>query len=228
MGAWLRVAPDPSLPLISDPNRCLLLELVAQGVGGVQQLLSQRKFCPTQADGGVWRWIETPEGGAIPGDGVSLRLSIVSSVGLEVLVDEVALGAAAALDGSAGPLQLAAYAPWYRNPVHPDASGNASGSKQRWGNWAWADPSPCDPGSLNLTHDPDFTRINGRRDGATSTVDGVDSLPLVGLYDSRDQDVTRLSVDLARAAGLDGFVVDWHGLELDSIGTPSGEAPRQW
>ena len=228
MGAWLRVAPDPSLPLISDPNRCLLLELVAQGAGGVQQLLSQEKFCPTQADGGVWRWIETPEGGAIPGDGVSLRLSIVSSVGLEVLVDEVALGAAAALDGSAGPLQLAAYAPWYRNPVHPDASGNASGSKQRWGNWAWADPSPCDPGSLNLTHDPDFTRINGRRDGATSTVDGVDSLPLVGLYDSRDQDVTRLSVDLARAAGLDGFVVDWHGLELDSMGTPSGEAPRQW
>jgi len=228
LGSWLRVPLDPSLPLSPNTNQCVRLELIAHGSGGGQQVLSQELFCPLKKDGGVWRWIETPLGAAVPGDAVALRLRLVSSLSVPLFIDEVQVGAPEALDGSAGPLQLAAYAPWFRNPTHPMAQGNAIGSKQRWGNWAWGDPSPCDPASLSLTHDPDFVRINGRRDGAASTVDGLDALPLVGLYDSRDQDVARLSVDLARAAGLGGFVVDWHGLQLDTLATPQGEGPRQW
>lgn len=228
LGMWLRVPVDPNLPLLPDANQCVRLELLVHRVGMGVQVLAQTAFCPDQSDGGIWRWVETPKGAVIPENGTSLRLRIVSQLGVEVSVDEVGVGAAEALDGTAGALRLAAYAPWYRNPIHPDALPSAAGSKERWGNWAWSDPSPCDPTSLSLTHDPDFLRNNGRRDGATSTVDGLDALPLVGLYDSRDRDVALLAVDLARAAGIGGFVVDWHGLELDMVTTPTGEAPRQW
>ena len=35
--------------------------------------------------------------------------------------------------------------------------------------------------------------------------------PLIGLYDSSERDLIRHHIELARACGIDGFIVDWYG-----------------
>lgn len=66
----------------------------------------------------------------------------------------------------------------------------------RWEHWNWDGPGTC--------HNPDNI-IDGFEDVAA-----VD-IPLAGAYDSSDARVQRYHLDLAEAAGIDAFCVDWYG-----------------
>ncbi len=63
-----------------------------------------------------------------------------------------------------------------------------------WNHWEWESPK----------HDPEKS-VDGRRDIAS------EFYPLIGPYDSSDKRVMKYHIDLAKAAGLDGFTVDWNG-----------------
>jgi parallel beta-helix repeat protein len=78
---------------------------------------------------------------------------------------------------------FAFYYPWYRTP---DGSG-------KWYQWNASD------------HDPN--RItNEKRDIATA------HYPLSGVYDSSNESVIKEHIDIAKEAGIDGFIVSWWGI----------------
>jgi parallel beta-helix repeat protein len=77
---------------------------------------------------------------------------------------------------------FAFYYPWYATP---DVS-------LMWGQWASSGHDPS-----NIT--------GGRRDIAA-----VD-YPLLGVYDSNNETLIKEHIDLARQAGIDGFIVSWWG-----------------
>ena len=82
------------------------------------------------------------------------------------------------------PLLLAHYMPWY-------ATQDVSGS---WG-WHWT-----------MNHfDPNRLLWEGQREAASH-----DS-PLIGLYDSGDDQVLECQALLMKLSGLDGVIVDWYG-----------------
>ncbi len=86
--------------------------------------------------------------------------------------------------GQAEPLILAHYMPWYGTK---DVSG-------RWG-WHWT-----------MNHfDPERVRWDGQRETASH------DYPLIGLYDSSDDQALECQVLLMKFAGLDGVVIDWYG-----------------
>ena len=227
VGAWLRVQDAAGLASQVQPGVEVELAVWALRRNAAPLRLAHGAWRPTTRDAKAWRWFEAVGSTPVPLDAVRLEVELRSSLPVRVHVDEVQLGSAVAVDGVPATLRLAAWQPWYRSPAHPEATGLPASPRETWRNWAWQVPSPCAPTSNALLHDPSFVRVNGRRDGAVGEVDGLDALPLVGLYDSRDAHVARLSVDLARAAGLDGFVVDWHGTELDESQALPGEAPLE-
>jgi hypothetical protein len=67
-----------------------------------------------------------------------------------------------------------------------------------WGDWKWMDGSP------KYQHNPDLLLANGEHDIASI------SMPVIGPYDSSDPDLCEYHILLAKAAGLDGFVIDWN------------------
>ena len=223
LGAWLRV--DDPAGLTAQPQAGVEAELALWALrrGAAPVRIAHGAWRPTTRDAKTWRWFEAPPGTAIPADAMRLEVEVRSSLSASLLVDGIQAGEPGAVDGAPPTLRLAAWQAWYRSPAHPAAAGAASTPRELWRNWAWQTPAPCAPGSTALLHDPSFVRTNGRRDGAVGEVDGEEALPLVGLYDSRDARVARLAVDLARASGLDGFVVDLHGSELDAQETLPGE-----
>ncbi len=223
LGAWLRMDEPAGLSGQPQPGVEAELALWALRRSGSPVRLAHGAWRPTTRDAKAWRWFEVPAATAIPADAVRLEVQVRSSLPAPMLVDGMQAGEPAAVDGTPPTLRLAVWQAWYRSPAHPAASGAASTPRELWRNWAWQTPAPCAPGSTALLHDPSFVRTNGRRDGAVGEVDGEEALPLVGLYDSRDARVARLAVDLARASGLDGFVVDLHGSELDAQETLPGE-----
>ncbi|MBN1385019.1 MAG: hypothetical protein JW983_09090 [Elusimicrobia bacterium] len=77
-----------------------------------------------------------------------------------------------------------------------------------WCNWAWF--------QKGHRRNPDRILPNGRRDIASL------HYPLIGPYDSTDEDVVEYHILLAKAAGIDGFVVNWYGFE-DENGNPRHE-----
>lgn len=88
---------------------------------------------------------------------------------------------------------LANYYTWYTTPW---------GTGGRFGHWASESasellPRPSDP--ANIVFPPAIREM-------AST-----SYPLVGLYDSMNKDIVRWHIRLAKAAGIDGFMVDWWG-----------------
>ncbi len=82
------------------------------------------------------------------------------------------------------PALWAVYYPWYGTPA---------GSAHRWAHWV--DPQHADAAAANAEH----PAIRSK------------AYPLAGVYDSDDPAVVRWHLRLAKAAGLDGFVVSWGG-----------------
>jgi len=94
---------------------------------------------------------------------------------------------------------LAFHYPWYGTP---------SGPSGRWRHWRH--PRLAGPAARVLGfRDPRRTAGPDRLDLAAT------HYPLDGPYDSRDPTVAGRQLALARAAGLDGFVVSWWGRESE-------------
>lgn len=114
----------------------------------------------------------------------------------------------------------ASYVARYRSPRFPGAAGNPGTSEGNWRGWSWREGPVCEPQFTGFAHDPDCAsslacfRPNGRRDIAVGIEDGLDRLPLAGSYDSRDRDLLRYHVEIARAAGIDHFLFDLTGHTL--------------
>ncbi len=70
-----------------------------------------------------------------------------------------------------------------------------------WDGWAW-DGDGCGLGY----HEPDRILGNGRRDIASVYY------PLIGPYDVSDQAVLEYHIQLAKASGIDAFIIDWDGI----------------
>jgi hypothetical protein len=80
-------------------------------------------------------------------------------------------------------LLLAHYLPWYEaDPAH-----------NQWG-WHWT-----------MQHFNPAHMVNGRRDAASK------HYPLLGLYDSNDEDAIDCHIQLMKLAGIDGPIIDWYG-----------------
>lgn len=93
----------------------------------------------------------------------------------------------------AKPMVLANYYTWYTTPW---------GDGGRFGHWGNEKPSellPRPTNASNILFPPAIREI-------AST-----SYPLVGIYDSMNKDIVRWHIRLAKAAGIDGFMVDWWG-----------------
>lgn len=97
------------------------------------------------------------------------------------------------------PIIVAHYMSWYQTP---DISGS-------WGFWQVNRPTI----PQEYWHWPDKILPNGCRDIASVYY------PIIGPYDSADQDLCEYHILLAKLAGIDAFVADWYGPE------PSKEHP---
>jgi hypothetical protein len=92
------------------------------------------------------------------------------------------------LDMASQKLVLAAYLNHWQN----------STGHWRWDGWAWDD--------CGEAHDPSHVGAGGLRDIASIYY------PLIGPYDDRDPAVQQYHVRLAKASGIDAFIVDWYGM----------------
>jgi hypothetical protein len=91
------------------------------------------------------------------------------------------------------PPVLAFYYVWYGTPFGPAG---------QWTHWGKTEPGALAPGGT----DPNRVWFEpGLRDVASA------AYPLIGPYDSRQREVVRWHVRLAKAAGIDGFLVSWWG-----------------
>ena len=95
-------------------------------------------------------------------------------------------------DGRRIPL-LAIYYPWYGTPFGP------TGVWEKWGKKQPGKTAPKGTDPTRIAAEPNI------RDIAAS------AYPLIGPYDSLEPEVVRWHIRLAKAAGIDGFLVDWWG-----------------
>ena len=102
------------------------------------------------------------------------------------------------------PLAMAYYYTWYGTPW------GKAGSFQKWSDPKKAGPLAPKGTDANVIALP--PAIRQTRSGA---------YPLVGLYDSMNPDVVRWHIRLAKAAGLDAFLVDWWA-------EAGWQTPRHW
>jgi hypothetical protein len=213
-GAWLFVPTTVALPLRPSPAHEVELVLRAweQGTPSAAALdVARVVWRPTAADAGAWTWIESAPLAPLPADRSHLRLVLEKRYAGELRVDGVQLGERWGPDGNSVRQATAHYVGPFRSPWALEAVTQPAASGEIWRNWHWTAPPLCDAGLLALGHDPECAtsvacfRHNGRRDGAVSVLETLDDLPLAGAYDSRDRDVLRYHVRLARAAGLDSF-----------------------
>lgn len=104
----------------------------------------------------------------------------------------------------AAPPVFAVYYTWYGTPW---------GAKGNFGPWAFT-PKPDQEGLRKL--DPGYVTLPPSIRDLHSA-----GYPLIGPYDSMDKEVVRWHIRLAKAAGLDAFLVDWWG--------PAGwQTPSGW
>ena len=106
----------------------------------------------------------------------------------------VAESASRAADAPRRVPMFAAYYVWYSTAAGPHA---------RWSGWGGAGkPSAFNPSG----HDPDRSTFPPHlRDIASA------AYPLIGPYDSDDPEVVRWHIRLAKAAGIEAFMVSWWG-----------------
>jgi len=222
-GAWLRVDDGAllgNIPSAADEVR--LVVRARNGFGGTGDAIAEAHWQPRQWEMGRWVYLETtPLGsGAIPLDAVELVVTISSNIEGVVRVDDVALGEQASVDGN--PVQMVGcnYVGRYRSPLYPLGAGNLGDAGENWRNWRWVAPPAPDANHTGFAHDPECGtstacfRTNGRRDLAIGTELGDNVLPLIGAYDSRDDDVLRYHAELAEALGVDFFIYDYLGHSL--------------
>src|SRR3989344_3940553 len=100
------------------------------------------------------------------------------------------------------PLIIAHYMAWFGLP---EISGD-------WHQWKCA----LDNVPVDKHHYPDLTLANGRRDIA------VVHYPSIGPYDSSDPKLCEYHILLAKLSGIDGFMVNWYGIE-NKDGSPRYE-----
>jgi hypothetical protein len=233
----VRLTADVPLGPVPDPNLYVQVELLGWVEGTALESawpLAQRRWTPVSGDGGFWRLLHTaPVGaGVLDEPATHLLVRVTKTVPGTVHLDYAQAGVVGSVDGNPARLVTATYVGWYRSPLAHEATGNGSGPRGLWKNWAWVTPPWNEPNYTELFHNPDCAtspeclRTNGRRNGATSEEWGSNALPLVGAYDSRDRDVIRYHVELARAVGVDALVFDslGHTLSLQDA-AQSGEAP---
>jgi glycoprotein endo-alpha-1,2-mannosidase len=94
------------------------------------------------------------------------------------------------------PLLIAHYMTWFGTP-------EISGQWYQWRveNWGM---------TADKQHYPDLIMPDGKRDIAA-----VD-YPVIGPYDSTDEDLLEYHILLAKDSGIDGFMVNWYGFEDDN------------
>ena len=139
---------------------------------------------------GRWVYLKTPE----PGDaglGVTeqLRVCIENDTGADVLCDFVQVGDSQRINGNPIKMAFMAYQPWFRN------------NGKEWGNWKYDSSAGAEHGGR--LYDP-ANIVDGRRDVA-SVYD-----PLIGVYDSVDEEVLNYHVDLIKAMGFDVIQVNYY------------------
>ena len=92
-------------------------------------------------------------------------------------------------------LVMAFYHNWYGSPTGP------SRQWMHWNHPVWVTSN----GEVVGMHDPEKFLSPDRRDiGATN-------YPLKGPYDSRDPEIIRWHIKMAREVGIDVFIIDWWG-----------------
>jgi len=224
-GAWLLVEPGAALGPDPDPALAVELAVWAEQEGappGERALVAHARWLPVAQDAGAWTFLQAePTGEQVVGAAATrLVLELEKTFPGTLRADFVQVGERFALDGNPRRRVGASYVGRYRSPLFPGAPSGPSEPYALWRNWCWIVPPACDPDWEELFHDPDCAtspdclRPSGRRDGAVSVEPGAGDLPLAGAYDSRDPDVLRYHVALARAAGIDHFLYDWLGWTL--------------
>ncbi|MCP3918473.1 MAG: hypothetical protein GY711_23250 [bacterium] len=229
-GCWVHIEGDALLGSTPDPARHVELALYASTPGGARTQLASAVWAPSISDRGKWRFLATDAPSQDLGFAhVDLQVEVSKTFPGGARIDFVQVGESQAFTGNPRRIVTASYVGWYRSPLSPHALAQGQTPRQRWRNWYWTAPPFSDPTSTGLAHDPDCTtsptclRANGRRNGAVSELTGIDRLPLAGAYDSRDRDVVRWHVDLARAVGIDSFTYDWLGHTLSEQTVLPGE-----
>lgn len=220
-GLWLHLEQPASLPTTPDPSTWCALEVWGLATpGGAERLLAEGRWYPVADQAQHWRYLETaPVADLGPGE-THLRVVVRRSFEADLALDFVQLGERHAIDGNPRRRVGANYVGRYRSPHFPGATTDPQTPQAIWRNWCWIAPPACNGAFEGFFHNPDCAtsagclRANGRRDVAVTTLAGADQLPLVGAYDSRDPHVVRYHVDLARAAGIDHFIYDYHGAKL--------------
>ena len=236
---WVRLAADVPLGPVANPDAYVELELLGWVAGtplDAAWTLATERWLPVSGEGEYWRLLHTEAlgGGVLAAPATHLLLRINKTLPGSVELDYAQAGVVGSVDGNPGRLVTATYVGWYHSPFGLEAVGNASTPRELWRNWAWLTPPYGEPDYTELFHNPDCAtgadclRSNGRRNGATSEEWGPDGLPLIGAYDSRDTDVIRYHVGLARAVGVDALVFDTLGHVLaQQQAAQTGEAPLE-
>lgn len=116
---------------------------------------------------------------------VLLQVGLLLSL---IVVPAFSIMTSAASDSTSARLgTFAFYYPWYGNLSHS------------WNHWK----EILSNGSI--LHNPNITLSNGRRDIAS------EDYPLLGPYDSNDENVIEQQVDWAQEAGINCFIISWWG-----------------
>ena len=232
--AWLLVSEGVNLPNQPSASHEVRLDVRAWESGsapGSGALLAQARWRPTLGEAGSWSFLETEPLAALGFDHSHVELELSKNFAGVLRADFLQLGERHGVDGNPKRHATAHYVGPFRSPLAAEAVTQPASSAEIWRNWYWTAPPLCDPNFTGLAHDPecatspDCLRPNGRRDGAVTVEESLDDLPLVGTYDSRDRDVLRYHMRLARAAGLDSFTYLHQGHTLADQSAAFGLEP---
>lgn len=139
---------------------------------------------------GRWVYLKTPEPGEA-GLGITeqLRVCLLNQTNEDILCDSVQVGDSQRINGNPVKMAFMAYQPWFRN------------NGTEWGNWKY--DSSAGAANGGRLYDP-ANIVDGKRDIA-SVYD-----PLIGVYDSVDEEVLTYHVDLIKAMGFDVIQVNYY------------------
>jgi hypothetical protein len=204
--------------------------------------IAQTTWTPQTRDRGTWTYLETSLTAAIPWGHNYVALEVVKGGAGEIWIDHAQLGERYALHGNPRRQVMAAMVGWYRSPFGPDSVASLSTPAKRWQNW-YSERKPCDSEcGATFSHNPDSAatsgcnsdptpsyRANGRRDLAVSVDTDTNDLPLVGAYDSRDQAIVALQLDLMAAAGMRTVLYNYfgHALGQQEAAQSGGESVKE-